>query len=89
MKLWLCVKDTKRFTSITRKKRMRKRLPQNYQTRKVMEFKLPAKGIVGIVQRRNRILIPNGKTQVMSGDMLIIFTTSENAQIIREYFKVD
>ena len=64
-------------------------LPQNYQTRKVMEFKLPAKGIVGIVQRRNRILIPNGKTQVMSGDMLIIFTTSENAQIIREYFKVD
>ena len=62
-------------------------VPQNYQTRKIMEFKLPAKGIVGIVQRRNRILIPNGKTQVMSGDMLIIFTTSENAQIIRKYFE--
>ena len=54
-----------------------------------MDMKLPAKGIVGVIQRRNRIIIPNGTTQIMNGDNLIIFTTSENAPVIREYFKVD
>ena len=54
-----------------------------------MDLKLPVKAIVGIIQRRNRIIIPNGTTQLMNGDNLIIFTTSENAPTIREYFKVD
>lgn len=64
-------------------------LPENYQTIKIMELKLPAKAIVGVIQRRNRIIIPNGATQIMSGDNLIIFTTGANAPAIREYFKVD
>ena len=54
-----------------------------------MDMKLPAKAIVGVIQRRNRIIIPNGTTQIMSEDNLIIFTTSENAPIIREYFKAE
>ena len=54
-----------------------------------MDLKLPTKAIVGIIQRRNRIIIPNGTTQLMSGDNLIIFTTSENAPIIRDFFKVN
>ena len=53
------------------------------------EMKLPAKAIVGVIQRRNRIIIPNGTTQIMSGDNLIIFTTAENAPVIREYFKAE
>ena len=64
-------------------------LPEDFKQIKIMDLKLPAKAIVGIVQRRNRIIIPNGTTQLMSGDNLIIFTTCENAPIIREYFKVD
>ena len=64
-------------------------LPEDFKQSKIMDLKLPAKAIVGIVQRRNRIIIPNGTTQLMNGDNLIIFTTSENAPIIREYFKVD
>ena len=55
--------------------------------RKIIELRLPAKAIVGVVQRRKRILIPNGATQIMSGDKLIIFTTSENAPIIKKYFE--
>ncbi len=62
-------------------------IPENYETKKIMDIKLPAKAIVGIVQRRKRIIIPNGATQVMSGDNLIIFTTSENAPIIKEFFE--
>ena len=64
-------------------------LPQDYKTVKIMDMKMPVKGIVGVIQRRNRIIIPNGNTQVMGGDNLIIFTLSENAAEIREYFKVD
>ena len=64
-------------------------LPEGFETTKIMNLKLPVKAIVGIIQRRNRIIIPNGTSQIMNGDNLIIFTTSENAPIIREYFKVD
>lgn len=64
-------------------------LSEDFETTKIMDMKLPTKAIVGVIQRRNRIIIPNGTTQIMSGDNLIIFTTSENAPIIREYFKAD
>ena len=64
-------------------------LPEDFSTIRIMELKLPAKAIVGVIQRRNRIIIPNGTTQIMSDDNLIIFTTSENAPIIREYFKAE
>lgn len=64
-------------------------LSEKFKTSKIMDIKLPVKGIVGIVQRRNRIIIPNGATQIMGGDNLIIFTLSENAPIIRDYFKAD
>ena len=64
-------------------------LSDKFKSTKIMDLKLPVKGIVGIVQRRNRIIIPNGATQIMSGDNLIIFTLSENASVIREYFRVD
>ena len=62
-------------------------IPEHYETKKIMELKLPAKAIVGVIQRRKRIIIPNGTTQVMSGDNLIIFTTSENSPVIREFFE--
>lgn len=62
-------------------------LSEDFKPTKIMDMKLPAKAIVGVIQRRNRIIIPNGATQVQNNDNLIIFTTSENAPIIREYFK--
>lgn len=62
-------------------------LPSDFKPVKLMDIKLPAKAIIGTVQRRNRIIIPNGTTQIMGEDNLIIFTLSENAPKIREYFK--
>ena len=62
-------------------------LPEKFETIKLMDLKLPAKAILGVVQRRNRIIIPNGATQIMSGDNIIIFTTSTNAQIIKKFFE--
>jgi hypothetical protein len=51
-------------------------LSENYKTTKIMDIKLPAKAIIGVIQRRNRIIIPNGTTQIMGCDDLIIFTLS-------------
>ena len=62
-------------------------LPQNITTVKLMDLKLPSKAIIGIIRRRNRIIIPHGATEIMSGDSLIVFTTSTNAPIIKKYFE--
>ena len=57
------------------------------QERFLMDLKLPAKAVIGVVRRRNRVIIPNGITQLMSCDNLIVLTTSEDAQLIKDYFK--
>ena len=64
-------------------------LPEGFETKKLMDLKMPAKAILGVIQRRNRIIIPHGATEIMSGDNIIIFTTSVNAQIIKKFFEVN
>ena len=63
------------------------KIPDKFTTTKLMDLKLPAKAILGIVQRRNRIIIPHGATEIMSDDDVIIFTTSTNAPIIKKFFE--
>ena len=63
------------------------KLPEKFSTTKLMNLRLPAKAILGIVQRRNRIIIPNGSTQIMGEDNIIVFTTSTNAQTIKKFFE--
>ena len=54
---------------------------------KLKDLKLPVRAIIAIVQRRNKIIIPNGATQLFQGDNLIIFTLQENSDKIKDYFK--
>ncbi len=62
-------------------------VPFNFKTETLMNLKLPCKAIIAIIQRRNRVIIPKGSTQVMPFDNLIVFTTQENADTILNYFK--
>lgn len=62
-------------------------VPFDFKTDMIMNLKLPCKAIIAIIQRRNRIIIPRGTTQVMPYDNLMIFTTQENADAILNYFK--
>jgi trk system potassium uptake protein len=62
-------------------------VPFNFKSDTLMNLNFPCKAIIAIIQRRNRIIIPRGTTQVMPFDNLIIFTTKENSDIIKEYFK--
>ena len=62
-------------------------IPFDFKTDMIMNLKLPCKAIIAIIQRRNRIIIPRGTTQIMPFDNLIIFTTQNNSDSILNYFK--
>ncbi len=59
-----------------------------FNDKKIMDLRFPAAAIVGIIQRRNHVVIPKGDTVLKTNDILIIFTKAENAQKIKDYFKV-
>ena len=53
---------------------------------KIMDLKMPMKAVISIIQRKNKIIIPKGDTLIRKNDTLIVFTTNENAQKIKEFF---
>lgn len=55
---------------------------------KIMDLHMPKKAVVSIIQRRNKIIIPKGDTCLKTGDNIIIFTASENAQAIKSFYGV-
>lgn len=59
-----------------------------FNGKKIMELRFPAPAIIGVVQRRNQVIIPKGDTQLREHDILIIFTKADTAQQIKSYFKV-
>lgn len=62
-------------------------VPQRYEYKRIMDLNMPAKAIIAIIQRWNKIIIPKGTTHIMANDNLIIFTKEENSQKIKEFFK--
>ncbi|MCD7878408.1 MAG: Trk system potassium transporter TrkA [Candidatus Gastranaerophilales bacterium] len=62
-------------------------IPSSFKTNFIMNLKIPCKAIIAIIQRRNRVIIPRGTTQIMPLDNLIVFTTQENADMVLAYFK--
>lgn len=62
-------------------------IPSNFKTDMIMNLKLPCSAIIAIIQRRNRVIIPRGTTQIMPYDNFIVFTTKDNAGSVMNYFK--
>ena len=60
----------------------------DFNDKRIMDLKVPVKAIVAIIQRKNKIIIPKGDTAIKTNDNLIVFTTSENAQKVKEFFCV-
>lgn len=61
-------------------------LNSEFNDKLVMNVKFPAHAIIGVIQRKNHVIIPKGDTQLKTGDILIIFTKAEDAEQIKEYF---
>lgn len=62
-------------------------VPVGFGDKRLMDLRLPAKAIVAIIQRKNQVIIPKGDTLIQEKDDLIVFTTDENAPIIKDFFK--
>lgn len=63
------------------------RTPDTFTETMLKDLKLPAKAIISIIQRKNKVIIPKGDTFIRANDNLTIFTTCENSPIIKEYFR--
>lgn len=61
---------------------------EDFDSKKIMDLRFPAPAIIGVIQRKNQVIIPKGNTTMKTHDILIIFTKAENAQRIKDYFKV-
>ena len=60
-----------------------------FDGKRVMELKFPARAVIGVILRRNKVIIPKGDTLITTNDILIIFTTAQSATEIKEFFKVN
>lgn len=63
-------------------------LPE-FDGKRIMELKFPARAVIGVILRRNKVIIPKGDTLITTNDILIIFTTAQSAPVIKEFFKVN
>lgn len=63
-------------------------IKEDFDSKKIMDLRFPAPAIIGVIQRKNQVIIPKGDTTMKTHDILIIFTKAENAQRIKDYFKV-
>ena len=60
-------------------------LGEKFNDKLVRDIRFPRRAIIGVIQRRNHVIIPMGSTQVKTGDVLIIFAKAEDAPQIKEY----
>ena len=61
---------------------------QEFDGKYIKDIRFPAPAIIGVIQRRNRIIIPKGDTQIKQKDILIIFTKTDSVDKIKGLFKV-
>ena len=62
-------------------------LSEKFQDTLVMNLKMPSNSLIAIIERRNNVIIPMGNTLLRAYDKLIIFTTSDNAQNVKNFFE--
>ena len=63
------------------------KVPKGFKDTKVYELNFPKSAVISIIQRGARVIIPKGDTLIRENDKLIVFTTQENVQKVKEFFK--
>lgn len=61
-------------------------IPEKFPDTKIMDLRMPAKAIIGIIRRGSKVIIPKGDTLVRAKDSLIVFTMAENSTSVKDYF---
>jgi trk system potassium uptake protein TrkA len=61
-------------------------VPAGYAPRSLRDMDPPRNSIIGAIVRGKTALVPRGTDRVQPGDRLIVFTTHEEANRVRDYF---
>jgi trk system potassium uptake protein TrkA len=61
-------------------------VPAAYRARALRDLAAPRNSIIGAVVRDGRAFVPRGDNRIEPGDRLIVFTTYEAADQVRDYF---
>ncbi len=61
-------------------------VPEGYTTRTLRDLAPPLNSIVGAIVRGSQATVPRGTDRIEAGDRLIVFTTHEAADRVRDYF---
>lgn len=62
-------------------------LGSNFEQKQLMDIKMPTAGVIAIVRRGSKVIIPKGQTQIRPNDVLIIFTKTNDVSLIKDFFK--
>ncbi len=62
-------------------------LDKDFLAKQLFEIKLPRQGVIAIIKRGSKVIIPKGQTQIKPLDSLLIFTKTQDIEAIKEYFR--
>ncbi len=61
-------------------------VPLDFQEKKVADLQFNVRAIIGMVQRKRQIIIPDGNTVIKENDLLNIFTLPADVEAIKKLF---
>ena len=61
-------------------------ISEKFEAKKLMDLRLPTRAVIGIINRKKRVIIPKGDTLIMPKDEIIVFTKNEDVQKIKDFF---
>ena len=62
-------------------------LDKEFPSCMLKDIQMPAPGVVAIIRRGSKVLIPKGQTLIQANDKLLIFTKTDDVQKVKEYFE--
>jgi len=62
-------------------------LDKDFSSCMLKDIQMPAPGVVAIVRRGSKVLIPKGQTLIQANDKLLIFTKTNDVSKVKEYFE--
>ena len=60
-------------------------LNKNFVSKTIAEIKMPTPSVIAIIRRGSKVIIPKGQTTVQAGDILLIFTKTNDVIKVKEY----
>ncbi len=60
-------------------------LNKNFVSKTIAEIKMPTPSVIAIIRRGSKVIIPKGQTTVQAGDILLIFTKTDDVIKVKEY----